>query len=280
MKKLLLSIFACFMVSVAVADSLPREADDDPMVKLSAVKTVLKTDAAKYIDIQNFVYKLKQVGEDEPADYVMSGGVVLTPFVTLSVLSYACMSSVLNIKTDIYVNEIIKTKHVDKADICYKFLIEVVRAHNADVIQSFSSGDDLTEEEKNEMKELFGVKESDVTNVKPQQTTPKTWSFTMFKPDKSTKRCEADGFYFVEKLAESPIEGFEFKDCYFESDTDRVACCRDIKYQYGSKTVDYCESYYFQKGFSGDCIVGPVMLKDYFEGDVNEWTTNDFINSI
>ena len=105
--------------------------------------------------------------------------------------------------------------------------------------------------------------------------TKKTWSFTTFKPDKSTKRCEADGFYFVEKLTESPIDGFEFKNCYFESGTDRVACCMDIRYQYGSKNADYCESYYFQKRFSGNCVVEPVVLNDYFEGDVNEWSAED-----
>ncbi len=247
-------------------------ADDDPMVKLRAVKTALNTDAANYIDKQKFVSKLGQIMGYDPADNVMSGGVELAPFVTLSDLSYACMNSVLDIKTGVYVNEI-KTQQVDKADICYKFLVEVVRAHNKDVI---SFGKDLTEEEKNELKELFGVAESDIKNIKPSEPTKKTWSFTTFKPDKSTKRCEADGFYFVEKLTKSPIDGFEFKNCYFESGTDRVACCMDTKYQHGSKNADYCESYYFKKRFSGNCIVGPVVLgDDYFEGNVNKWTAED-----
>ncbi len=253
-------------------------ADDDPMVKLRAVKTALKTDASKYIDIPKFINKLGETMDYDPTDNVMSGGVELSPFVTLSELSYACLNTVLDVNPGIYINET-KSVAVNKTEVCYKFLIEVVQAHNKDVDDTVDSDNDLTDEDKIEFKEMFKVDETDIKDVKPYEPEVREWSFTTFKPDKSTKRCEADGFYFVEKLIESPIDGFEFKNCYFESGTDRVACCMDTKYQHGSKNADYCESYYFQKRFSGNCVVGPVVLNDYFEGDVNEWTAEDLINN-
>ena len=245
-------------------------ADGDPLVKLRAVKVALKTDASKYIDIPKFINKLGEAMDYDPADNVMSGGVELSPFVTLSELSYACLNSVLDANPGIYINET-KSMAVNKAEVCYKFLIEVVRAHNKDVDDTVDSDNDLTDEDKIEFKEMFKVDETDIKDVKPYEPEVREWSFTMFKPNKSTKKCESNGFYLVERLNGQPLDGFEFRDCYFESGTDRIACCQNAKYKYGSKEADYCESYYFQKRFSGDCVVGPVILKDYFEGSVNEW---------
>lgn len=143
-------------------------ADGDPLVKLRAVKVALKTDASKYIDITKFIDKLGEAMDYNPTDNVMSDGVELSPFVTLSELSYACLNSVLDVNSGIYINET-KSVAINKAEVCYKFLIKVVRAHNKDVDDTVDSDNDLTDEDKIEFKEMFKVNETDIKGIEPYE---------------------------------------------------------------------------------------------------------------
>lgn len=230
MKRIVIPILVGLMLFV----SNYSLADGNSAVKLRIVKTILKTDASKYIDVPKFVNKLSEL------DSTNSTGNI-APFVTLIELSYVCLNSIVETE-----------KNINKENICYKFLVEVVRAHNKDVDESFSNDDELTRKDQKELKDMFKVKKSDIKdakNVVKDGKSVKEWSLTMFKPDKTTKICESNGFYMVKKLSEQPFNFLDFEDCYFESDTDRIACC-----QHGRKGVIFgfsycCESVYFNKQF-------------------------------
>ena len=128
-------------------------------------------------------------------------------------MSYVCLNSVAETE-----------KNINKENICYRFLVKVVRAHNKDIDDFFSNDDESTKE----LKDMFKVEKSDAKdaqNVVKDGKSVKEWSLTMFKPDKTTKICESNGFYFVGKLSEQPFDFLDFNQCFFETGTDKIACC-------------------------------------------------------
>jgi len=257
MKKIVIPI----LVGSVLFISNYASADGDSAVKLRAVHTVLKTDVSKYIDVPKFVNKLSELDSTNPTEDI-------APFVTLIELSYVCLNSVAETE-----------KNINKENICYRFLVKVVRAHNKDIDDFFSNDDESTKELKDmfkveksdakdaqnvvkdgkiddffsnddestkELEDLFKLKESDIEdtrNVVKDGKSVKEWSLTMFKPDKTTKICESNGFYFVGKLSEQPFDFLDFNQCFFETGTDKIACCLI------GQTNWSCNSSEFQKEF-------------------------------